>query len=311
MNNANNTNFKSGFISIIGRPNVGKSTLLNALIGSKVSIVSEIPQTTRFQVRGILNMENAQIVFVDTPGIHSFKKSFIQHLNTVAKKSIEGIEGILYVVDVSREPGDEEEDIMRFVASAGLPTIMAFNKIDTGGENEEDYRKLWQTVLKETQKPDPVKKYIRISALKGENLDELKEALLDLLPAGHPYYEKDTLTDFPLKFRISDIIREKLFYFLKKELPHSVAVEIETIEDRSENEKGLIYISAIIYVNRDSQKKIIIGKGGQLLKKVGSLAREELEQIFNKKVYLELFVKVVKDWQKSPRILRELGYWWT
>ncbi len=300
------SSFKSGFISIIGRPNVGKSTLLNAILGEKVSIVSNIPQTTRFQVRGILNLENAQIIFVDTPGMHSFKEELASHLNTIAKRSIEGIEGVMYVIDVSRIPGKEETEIMKFLVFSRVPIVMVFNKIDLGDKYRDEYLKQWEKIVKESGKSNPVTETVSVSAITGKNLDLLIEKLIELLPEHPPFYEKGTITDFPVKFRVSDIIREKLFHNLREELPHSIAVEIEKIEDKEK----IIYINAIIYVNRDSQKKIIVGKSGSMIKKIGQEARKELEQIFGKKVYLEIFVKVEKDWQKSTRILKELGYWW-
>jgi GTP-binding protein Era len=300
--------FKSGFVTILGRPNVGKSTLLNALLGSKVSIVSNIPQTTRYQIRGILNLENAQIVFVDTPGIHSFKKELVSHLNTVAKKSIESIEAILYVVDVSRSIGREEAAVMEFIARSQSKIIMALNKIDLGMEFLNQYIDAWQKLLKEKNiETNPISYYIPISAKKGKNLDRLVEAILELLPNQAPFYDPGCLSDFPLSFRVADVIREKLFLNLKEELPHSVAVEVAQIEDK----RDVIYVGANIYVNRDSQKGIIIGRGGELLKRIGTLARKEIEDILKKRIYLELRVKVLKDWQKKLRILKELGYWYT
>ncbi len=298
--------FKSGFISIIGRPNVGKSTLLNSLIGTKVSIVSNIPQTTRFQVRGVLNLKNAQIVFVDTPGMHSYKEKLASHLNTVAKRSIDGIEGIMYVMDVSRKPGKEEKDIMKFILGTDLPVIMVFNKIDLGEKYKKAYIELWNELLKTYDKKDPVVSTVSVSAINGKNIEELIDELVKILPEGHPFYDKNTKTDFPLKFRISDIIREKLFSHLREELPHSIAVEVEEIEDRG----NFYYINAVIYVTRESQKPIVIGKSGSLIKKIGSEAREEIEAIMGKKVFLDIFVRVEKDWQNSTRILKELGYWW-
>ncbi|RKY33599.1 MAG: GTPase Era [Candidatus Omnitrophota bacterium] len=299
-------NFKSGFVAILGRPNVGKSTLLNTLLGGKVSIVSSIPQTTRHQIRGVLNLENAQIIFVDTPGIHSFKKELATHLNVVAKRSTQEVELLLYVVDVSRSVGKEEEVIMNFLSSQDTQMIMVLNKIDISKDFLNQYIERWQKLIKAKGKEDLVKYYIPISAKKGTNLDRLKEAIVELLPFHPPFYDRETLTDFPLKLRVQDTIREKLFLNLKEELPHSVAVEVEEVE-RKEN---IVYIKANIYVNRDSQKKILIGKEGRFIKEVGKLAREELEVLFGKKVYLELEVKVLRNWQKKPRILKELGYWW-
>jgi len=297
-------NFRCGFVAILGRPNVGKSTLLNALIGNKISIISSIPQTTRHQIRGILNLENAQIIFVDTPGIHSFKDELTSHLNLVAKKSIEDCDLLLYVTDISRSIGREEETIMNLLASQKIKVIMVLNKIDLGINFINDYINLWKEKTKD--KEDPLVYYLPTSAKTGKNVDKLKEVIVESLPKQVPFYDKDTLTDFPLKFRISDIIREKLFLNLKKELPHFLAVEVEEIMEK----ENVFYIRVNIYVNRVSQKKIVIGERGELLKNIGKEARIEIEQILKKKVYLDIWVKVLEDWQKKTRILKELGYRW-
>jgi GTP-binding protein Era len=297
-------NFRCGFVAILGRPNVGKSTLLNALVGNKISIISSIPQTTRHQIRGILNLENAQIIFEDTPGIHSFKDELTSHLNLVAKKSIEGCDLLLYVTDISRSIGKEEETIMNLLASQKIKVIMVLNKIDLGINFINDYINLWKEKTKD--KEDPLVYYLPTSAKTGKNVDKLKEIIVENLPKQVPFYDKDILTDFPLKFRISDIIREKLFLNLKKELPHSLAVEVEEITEK----ENVFYIRVNIYVNRVSQKKIVIGERGGLLKNIGKEARIEIEQILKKKVYLDIWVKVLEDWQKKTRILKELGYWW-
>lgn len=300
-----NQDFKSGFVTLLGRPNVGKSTLLNSLVNKKVSIVSKVPQTTRHIIRGILNLDDAQIVFVDSPGIHSFKDSLARHLNTMARKTLLDIELILYVVDVTRPLGLEEERIMDFLLRQKTKIIIALNKIDINTRFLSDYIGVWEDKLKKKKlKENPILYYIPISAKTGKNLDKLEKVIKEGLPLGPPFYERETVTDFPLKFRSADIIREKLFLALKEELPHSLAVEVLDIEDKS----SFVHIQAYIYVNRVSQKKIIIGKGGKLIREVGKAARKELEEIFSKKIYLELWVKVVTDWQKRVRILQELGY---
>ena len=296
--------FKSGFVTILGRPNAGKSTLLNALIDNKVSIISPIPQTTRHQIKGILNLENAQIVFVDTPGIHSFEDKLAAHLNTVAKRAIEGCDLIIYVVDMSRRPGEEEQELMRIISGQKIKTIMVLNKIDLGIKYFNLYIDLWAERVK--GKRNPLVYYIPLSAKTGKDVDRLRDTLLDNLPESHPYYDTKELTDFPIKFRIADIIREKLFLQLKREVPHSVAVEIEEIN----NKKKIVSIRAVIYVKRNSQKRIVIGKAGEVLKEVGSRSRPEIEKIYNKKVFLDIWVKVLENWQDKPRILKELGYWW-
>jgi GTP-binding protein Era len=298
--------FKAGFVALLGRPNVGKSTLLNALVGDKVSIISAIPQTTRHQIKGILNLAQAQIVFVDTPGIHSFKDKLTSHLNTIAKRSLEGCDLVVYVVDVSRRPGQEERQLIRVLTGAGIKTIMVLNKVDLGIKSFNDYIDLWKESIEKKKIKDPLVYYIPLSAKTGKNIDVLKSALVENLEVSHPYYDENSLTDFPLKFRLADIIREKLFLRLKKEVPHDLAVEIEEIEDK----KKSVYIKVNIYVKRNSQKRIIVGKGGELLKEVGKLSREEIGKIYNKKVFLDTWVKVLEDWQERPRVLKELGYWW-
>ena len=299
-----NKKFKSGFVTILGRPNVGKSTLLNALIDNKISIISPIPQTTRHQIKGILNLENAQIVFVDTPGIHSFEDKLASHLNTVARRALEGCDLVIYVVDISRRPGKEEEELMRIITGQRVKTIMVLNKVDLGLKYLNTYIDLWAEKVE--SKRNPLIYYMPLSAKTGKDVDKLRDSILENLPESHPYYDTDSLTDFPLKFRVADIIREKLFLQLKEELPHSIAVEIEELN----NKKKIVSIKANIYVKRNSQKRIVIGKEGAVLKEVGSRARPEIEKIYNKKVFLDIWVKVLGDWQDKPRILKELGYWW-
>jgi GTP-binding protein Era len=295
--------FKSGFVAILGRPNAGKSTLLNALIGNKVSIISPIPQTTRYQLKGILNLENAQVVFVDTPGVHSFKDKLSRHLNTVAKKALEGCDLIIYVIDLSRRPGREEEELMQIISRQKVKTIMVLNKIDLGLKNLNTYVGLWSRKVE--NKDNYLIYYIPLSAKTGEGVDKLRDSIPENLPQSRPYYDTDSLTDFPLKFRVADIIREKLFLQLEREVPHSLAVEVEKID----NKKRVVSINANIYVKRNSQKRIVVGRRGEVLKEIGSRARPEIEKLYNRKVFLSIWVKVLEDWQNRPRILKELGYW--
>lgn len=296
--------FKSGFVTILGRPNAGKSTLLNALIDAKVSIISPIPQTTRHQVKGILNLKSAQIVFVDTPGIHSFRDKLAAHLNTVAKRALEGCDLIIYMVDVSRWPGKEEQELMRIISRQKIKTIMILNKIDLGLKHINAYIELWRE--KTEGNSSPLIYYIPLSAKTGEGVEKLKKSIVDNLPQSHPYYDTESLTDFPPKFRVADIIREKIFLRLNRELPHSIAVEVEEINHK----KKVVSIKANIYVKRKSQKRIVVGKSGEVLKEIGSRSRPEIEKIYGKKVFLDIWVKVLEDWQDRPRILKELGYWW-
>ncbi|MGE4357115.1 MAG: GTPase Era [Candidatus Omnitrophota bacterium] len=297
-------NKKCGFVAIAGRPNVGKSTLLNTILKEKVSIISPKPQTTRFQIRGILNEERGQIIFVDTPGLHIPKNELGKYLNLSALKAISDCDLILYMVDLTRPPGEEEKNIIENIKEVCKPVIMALNKQDKGTGFVNDYIKFWQDNAGE--KKDILKYYIPVSALEGKNVAELLEVIFTLLPENPPFYPEDILSDFPMKLNISEIIREKMLNILKEELPYSTAVMIEEMTPRKDN---LVYIKAIILVERDSQKGIVIGKNGQMVKKIGELARKEIEFILEKRVYLDLQVKVEKNWQENPLILKKLGYY--
>jgi len=304
-------NFKSGFVAIIGRPNAGKSTLMNALVGSKISIVSPVPQTTRHQIRGILNSPDSQIVFVDTPGVHSFSDPLTTHLNGLARHSLEGCDLIIYMADVTRIPGQEEREVIKILSQQNSRVIMALNKIDLNTKYLNDYIALWQSEVEGKKEKDFLLFYLPISAATGKNIDELLKVIITNLPEQPAFYDTATQTDFPLEYRIADCVREKLFLQLREELPHSIAVEVEKIEDtKTKSGKPLANISVNIYVNRESQKRIIIGAKGEALKAVGTQAREDLEKMLDKKVFLQLWVKIVEDWQNKPRILKELGYWW-
>jgi len=290
----------------MGRPNVGKSTLINTLLKEKISIVSSVPQTTRFRIRGVLTTDSFQIVFVDTPGLHLFKDNLASYLNNIAKKGIEDTDVILYLVDVTRSIGKEELEIMKFLLNCSYsPIIMGLNKIDLGCDFLNQYIKIWEELVEENKKVNPIKFYIPISAKTGKNLDRLINTLVDFLPQQEfLFYPQKETTDFPLNFRISEVIREKLLYSLKEEIPHQCAVVVDEVREKEK----ITYIHAYIYVNRVSQKKIIIGKDASFIKRIGIQARADLESLLRKKVYLELDVKVIKDWQKKIRILKELGY---
>jgi GTP-binding protein Era len=294
---------KSGFVAVIGRPNAGKSTLINRLINNKISIVSGVPQTTRHLIRGILNDEKAQVVFLDTPGIHAFKDSLSKHFNTVARQAVRDIELILYVADVSRPPAQEEEKIVDFILKQDTKVILAFNKMDLGQKYLQQYIDFWQAKT-DDKGYDPLLYYVPVSAKNGKHLDKLKEIISHNLPWGVALYSRETKTDFPLVFTTADIIREKLLLNLSEEMPHVVAVETREITEKEHS----VYVSAYIYVNRLSQKKIIVGKGGKFIKRIGYLARRDMQDIFQKKVYLDLWVDIAPDWQKKERFLKKLGY---
>ncbi|MBN2120579.1 MAG: GTPase Era [Candidatus Omnitrophica bacterium] len=294
--------FKCGFVSIVGRPNVGKSTLLNSLLKEKVSIISKVPQTTRYIIRGILNLKSTQIVFVDTPGIHLFKDRLTSSLNILALNALKDVEVILYVTDSTRPPHKEEEKIMNSLALRKTPLIMALNKIDKSEKYIPDYIEMWQR--KTGGKKGSLKYFIPISALKGTGLDKIQEVIVESLPQSPPFYEKDTITDFPIFYRVSDVIREKICSLLKEELPHNIAVEVESID----NQGSLVKVQARILIAKKSHKLIVIGRRGSMIKEIGTLARKDLEDMFGKKVFLDLWVKLEKDWYNKPRVLKELGY---
>jgi len=289
---------KSGFVAIIGLPNVGKSTLLNQLLGTKVSIVSPKPQTTRFNIRGVLTRDDFQIVFVDTPGIHDAKSLFNQLMVKEALNALQEVDIILWVMDVThRIP--EEEKILDLIKKVNKPAILVLNKIDLIKKQE------LLPIIDYFSKLYDFHAIIPVSALKNDGLDRVLNELVKLLPEGPFYYESHQVTDLPLNLLIAEIIREKIFLLTYQEIPYSTAVKVEEIKE--EPEKNLLYIQATIFIERDSQKGIIIGKGGRMLKKIGTLAREELEFLLGKKIYLDLWVKALKDWRERETYIRRIA----
>ncbi len=288
---------RSGFVAIIGRCNVGKSTLLNTILRYKVSIISPVPQTTRYEVRGIYTDERGQIVFVDTPGINLIRFPLAKRFNNVAFNALQNVDAVLYVVDILDKIGREERIIMETLRQVDRPIVMALNKKDKGKGFVNDY-------IEETK--DFVKYYIPVSAIRSEGIDELVSALFEVLPSSVRYYYPEQMkTDFPLKLFVAEIIREKFLNLLKEEVPHYLAVVVEEIkEERSD----LIYIRATIIAKEQRHKGIIIGKEGSLIKAAGTQARKELKVFLGKKVHLDLWVKVDEDWINDPDLMRELGY---
>ncbi len=296
---------RCGFIGIVGRPNAGKSTLLNALLGEKVSIVSPVPQTTRHRIRGILTRPPAQFIFVDTPGVHSIEKPLASRLNAVARGAWGDADALVYVVDVSRLPKDEEERLMRELVKASRPIVMALNKIDGGMRHGGAYIQLWQRLVAEkSPAAGLMRSFLPLSARTGQNLPELLAALEEFLPRQDFLYEPGTVTDFPLSLRIADIIREQLCLRLRDELPHETAVVVKQMRPRG----GFHQIEAQIYVARPSQKAIVLGLKGSAIKEFGSRARQEMGKLLKGRVFLKLEVAVKRDWQESRRILQELGF---
>jgi len=298
-------NKKSGIAAIVGRTNTGKSTLLNKVLGRQAAIVSNVPQTTRNIVRGILNEERGQIVFVDTPGIHKPRHRLGKYMNILAEDSARGADVIIHLADSSEAVGEEERMVVKDISQFKAPIIIALNKIDLGGKYVPEYLKLW-----EEQKGKPISELsgkltvVPVSALKGANIDRLLGVLFSCLSEGPLLYPEDMVLDFPERLFYADIIREKLFRSMRQEVPHSIAVLVEEIIPRSEK---LTYIRAVVYVERPSQKGIIIGEKGKTLKNIGSLARQDLEKQSGKKVYLELEVKVKENWKEDEALLRQMG----
>ncbi len=294
--------FKAGFVALIGKPNVGKSTLLNYILGTKLSIVSPKPQTTRMRILGVKHDKDAQIIFLDTPGIQKGKDILTKTVVESAVASMEEADVIVMVIDA--EKGWTKEDdllLQNYIEKLNKPTILVINKIDKVKKD------LLLPLIDLVSKKYDFKEIIPVSAKRGENIDRFLEVLKKYLPESPPLFPEDQITDLPLKFFIAEIIREKIFNNVRDEVPYSVAVEVESIK-QGENNPNVIVIDAIIYVEKQSHKGILIGKKGQMLKKIGKEAREELEHLLGKKVYLNLWVKVKERWKEDVRLLKMLGY---
>ena len=292
--------FKSGFVSIIGRPNVGKSTLLNTIIGEKITIVSDKPQTTRTKILGVKNLPGVQIVFMDTPGIHKPKHKLNEYMVKTALSTFDEVDILLFMIEAGEPSGPGDRYILEMLTRVTKPVFLLINKIDSLPKNMvlqqiEEYRHLY-----------PFKEIFPVSALCGDNINRLLDSIIQELPEGPQYFPEDIATDQPMRFIVSEIIREKIFQLTYQEIPYSIAVGIEDFKEAED--RNLVVIRGIIFVERDSQKGIIIGKGGAMLKKVGQLAREEIEAIMGIKVFLELWVKVKEKWQSDDQVLKMLGY---
>jgi GTP-binding protein Era len=290
------TKFRSGFVAIIGKPNVGKSTILNSLVSRKIAIVSDKPETTRENIHGIFNIEDAQVVFIDTPGIHKPHFLLGKEMVKKAKSSLYEADILLFVVDLTSGLREPDLLILDLIKEARKPAIAVINKIDKTSKAEI------LPLIDALKGHYDFTEFIPISAANGDNMVLLKEKVLNSLPQGHRYYTDDRVTDKSEKFQAQEIIREKALLFTRDELPHSIAVGIEAIKDTDTIKR----IDAVIYVERDSQKGIIIGHNGSMIKKISTLSRLELEELFKKKIFLCLWVKVLKNWRKDPRCLKLL-----
>ncbi|MCO8194018.1 GTPase Era [Anaerofustis sp. NSJ-163] len=295
-----NNNYKSGFISIIGRTNVGKSTLLNTLIGQKISIISNRPQTTRNNIRCIRTTNTSQMVFIDTPGFHKPKSKLSDYMVEVAGESFKEVDLILFLVEEDLNIGKGDEFLLEKLKNEKTPVVLVINKIDK--IKKEDIL----VKIKLYEKYDFIKDIVPISAFKGENIDTLVTIIEKYLPYGPMYFPEDMVTDRSERFVVSELIREKILRSLKEEIPHGTAVEVMQMKKR--DDKEIYDIEANIYTERENHKRIIIGKGGNMLKKIGSESRKEIEQMLDCKVNLKLWVKVKDEWRDKPNILNSLGY---
>lgn len=292
--------FKSGFVSIIGRPNVGKSTLLNYVIGQKIAIMSDKPQTTRNKIQGVYTKDDAQIVFIDTPGIHKPKHKLGDFMMKVANNTLREVDLILYVTEAGEKFGPGEQFIIEKLKEIHTPVFLVVNKIDkVSPETLLEFIELYREKLDFAE-------IVPISALEGNNITTLLDQITKYLPEGPQYYPSDQVTDHPERFIVSELIREKALHLTREEIPHSLAVVIEQMKSRENSDT--VYIGATIIVERSSQKGIIIGKQGSMLKEIGKRARGDIEALLGSKVFLELWVKVQKDWRNRSSQLRDFGF---
>jgi GTPase len=296
----NNESHKSGFISIIGRPNVGKSTFLNRVIGQKIAIMSDKPQTTRNKVQGVLTLDDSQLIFIDTPGIHKPKHRLGDFMMKVAQNTLKEVDLVLFMVNAQEGYGRGEEFIIEKLQNVKTPVFLVVNKIDL--IHPDQLLKLIESYNEKFNFAE----IVPISALEGNNIEKLLEQIKEKMPEGPQFYPADQVTDHPERFIVSELIREKALHLTREEIPHSLAVVIEKMERQPEKE--MVHVMATIIVERDSQKGIIIGKQGGMLKEIGKRARHDIENLLGTKVFLELWVKVQKDWRNKATQLRDFGF---
>lgn len=293
------SNYKSGFVSIVGRPNVGKSTFLNRIVGQKIAIMSDKPQTTRNKIQGVVTTDDSQIVFIDTPGIHKPKHALGDFMNKMAKQTIPDVDVVLFMINANEKIGPGDRFVIDLLSRTKSPVFLVINKIDLIHPDE------LLPIIETYQAEFDFAEIVPISALQGNNIERLFDVLKTYIPEGPQYYPDDQVTDHPERFIMAELIREKVLHFTHEEVPHSVAVTIEKIE-RDDN--GKVHVMANIIVERNSQKGILIGKQGAMMKQIGTGARREIERLLGSKVYLELWVKVQKDWRNKQIHLREFGF---
>ncbi len=293
-----NCSCKAGFVTLIGRPNVGKSTLMNRLIGQKIAITSSKPQTTRNRIQTVLTRPEGQIVFLDTPGIHKSKNKLGDYMVNVAERTLDEVDVVLWLVEPTNYIGAGERHIIEQLKKVKTPVILVINKTDT--VKKEEIVSFIDTYRRELD----FQEIVPVSALKGSNTDELVKCIFKYLPYGPAFYDEDTITDQPMRQIVAELVREKALRMLQDEIPHGVAVTVESMKERGK----ICHIEATIVCERDSHKGIIIGKGGGMLKKIGSAARPEIEDLLEMQVNLQLWVKVKKDWRDSDYLLKNFGY---
>lgn len=293
------TEHKSGFVSIIGRPNVGKSTFVNRVIGHKIAIMSDKAQTTRNKIQGVMTRDDAQIIFIDTPGIHKPKHKLGDYMMRVAKNTLSEIDAIMFMVNVNEDIGRGDEYIMEMLKNVKTPIFLVLNKIDLVHPDT------LMPKIEQYQSYMDFTDIIPISVLEGLNVDHFIDVLKSFLPEGPKYYPDNQISDHPEQFVVSEIIREKILHLTSEEIPHAIGVNVDRMIKEDEDR---VRIEATIYVERDSQKGIVIGKGGKKLKEVGKRARRDIEMLLGSKVYLELWVKVQRDWRNKVNFIRQIGY---
>jgi len=292
--------FKSGFIAIMGAPNVGKSTLLNRILGQKIAITSNKPQTTRHRILGIAHLPQAQIIFLDTPGIHQGRKALNRRMVDIAMAALADVDLVVFMTDATREARESDAFIIAALKENNLPTILAMNKVDmTKKEKLLPHMERWQRIY-------PFQTIVPISALLGTQVDRLLAEMITALPEGPPYYPEDTITDMPERVVAAEMIREKVFRLTGEEIPYAAAVTIESFKERPG--KNLVDIHATIHVEKNSQKPIVIGKGGKMLRRIGEAARMDIERMVGCKVFLKLWVRIQKNWTKDEKAIQKLGY---
>ena len=299
MNEAAADQYRCGYVALVGRPNVGKSTLMNRILGQKLSIVTAKPQTTRQQIAGIKTTGRGQVIYVDTPGIHlAAKKALNRYMNRIARAAVHDVDLVLFLIEAGRWTR-QDENVARTLAEVNVPVVLVVNKIDLVPDKRE-----LLVFLDKQVKSGRFEEVLLIAATAGDGVEDLENRVLERLPFSRPFYDEDQFTDRSERFLAGELIREQLMLRLHQELPYSLTVEIEEFR----REKGLLRIGAIVWVERDSQKQIVIGKGGDVLKQVGTRSRRALEEMFEEKIFVRMWVKVSKDWSDNERALKQFGF---